>query len=30
MVCLLALALHGVSGVFWYYADMVSPGFVWY
>lgn len=30
MVCMLTLALHGVSGVFWYYADMVSPGFVWY
>lgn len=25
-----ALALHGLGGVFWYYADSVSPGFVWY
>lgn len=24
------LALHGLSGLFWYYADSVSPGFVWY
>jgi len=30
VICMLVLSLHGLSGVFWYYADMVSPGFVWY
>jgi hypothetical protein len=24
------LALHGLSGLFWYYADTVSSGFTWY
>lgn len=30
LICIAVLGLHCLSGVFWYYADMVSPGFVWY
>jgi hypothetical protein len=30
LVCAAALTLHLIGGLFWYYADLDSPGFKWY
>ncbi len=30
LICAAVLTLHLIGGLFWYYADMDSPGFKWY